>query len=335
MRPHLLCFTLFLAACPAAPIEGDEAGECDDSVDNDQDGATDCDDDQCAAATACQDSLDDTDPGDTPADTDGEPEPEPDDTDATDTDTVDPCDEDADGHQNASCGGEDCDDTDPNRHPSATELCDTALDEDCDGDPAGLGCEDGRGWTLEREEDLTAVPVDAVVQANDWGPRNVAGRDAVCISLGSGELRLDHGAAASAERAAIQVDLYLAPDANEAALRAARPANSSSYFLLRFRHHANETELVEYHNSLGTENDLKVGGGYAAQTWHTVRLEFDRTTGDVAAEINHTPWYEGSAFLASLTGNTLSLYGWGGDNGANKVCYSNLSVWTGGTIGWP
>jgi formylglycine-generating enzyme required for sulfatase activity len=37
-------------------IEGDEAGECDDGVDNDQDGVTDCADDGCVAATVCADA---------------------------------------------------------------------------------------------------------------------------------------------------------------------------------------------------------------------------------------------------------------------------------------
>jgi len=41
-------------------IEGDEAGECDDGVDNDQDGLTDCDDDGCDNATVCTGDDDDS-----------------------------------------------------------------------------------------------------------------------------------------------------------------------------------------------------------------------------------------------------------------------------------
>ena len=54
-----------------AEIEGDEAGECSDGVDNDQDGPVDCDDPGCFTATACvgddDDSAgDDDDSGDCP-----------------------------------------------------------------------------------------------------------------------------------------------------------------------------------------------------------------------------------------------------------------------------
>ena len=41
-----------LPACHAE-VEGDEAGECSDGVDNDQDGSLDCSDEGCAIATAC------------------------------------------------------------------------------------------------------------------------------------------------------------------------------------------------------------------------------------------------------------------------------------------
>jgi hypothetical protein len=71
----LLVICLVLPGCPAehddddapANIEGDEAGECDDGVDNDQDGFTDCDDEGCANATMCagdDDVADDDSAGD-------------------------------------------------------------------------------------------------------------------------------------------------------------------------------------------------------------------------------------------------------------------------------
>src|SRR5690606_36029419 len=41
-------------------------------------------------------------------------------------------DEDGDGSISALCDGDDCDDGDPARHPSATERCD-GVDDDCDG----------------------------------------------------------------------------------------------------------------------------------------------------------------------------------------------------------
>ena len=50
---------LFVTGCDAE-VEGDAAGECDDGVDNDQDGDADCADDGCAAAAACAGDDDDT-----------------------------------------------------------------------------------------------------------------------------------------------------------------------------------------------------------------------------------------------------------------------------------
>jgi hypothetical protein len=44
------------------------------------------------------------------------------------------CDMDEDGYTDTACGGDDCDDDDPDVNPGATEICDAAdLDEDCDG----------------------------------------------------------------------------------------------------------------------------------------------------------------------------------------------------------
>jgi len=42
-------------------------------------------------------------------------------------------DDDADGYDDEACGGDDCDDTDPDVSPGAMEVCDSGIDDDCDG----------------------------------------------------------------------------------------------------------------------------------------------------------------------------------------------------------
>ena len=54
---------------------------------------------------------------------------------------------DGDGHDSLDCGGDDCDDTDAQRHPSATEVCDDeGVDEDCDAETFGDRDADGDGY---------------------------------------------------------------------------------------------------------------------------------------------------------------------------------------------
>ncbi len=55
-------------------------------------------------------------------------------------------DADGDGHDSVDCGGDDCDDSDPNRYPGNEEVCDTAdHDEDCDPMTFGARDTDGDG----------------------------------------------------------------------------------------------------------------------------------------------------------------------------------------------
>ncbi|MFO0683188.1 MAG: MopE-related protein [Sandaracinus sp.] len=56
-------------------------------------------------------------------------------------------DADGDGVTSIDCGGDDCDDADPLRYPSASETCDASHDEDCDPTTVGTRDEDGDGAT--------------------------------------------------------------------------------------------------------------------------------------------------------------------------------------------
>lgn len=59
-----------------------------------------------------------------------------------------PCeDRDGDGAQAMRCGGDDCDDNNPNRFPGNIEICDAAgIDEDCDATTVGDLDSDGDGF---------------------------------------------------------------------------------------------------------------------------------------------------------------------------------------------
>ncbi|NCQ59152.1 MAG: hypothetical protein GW913_00610 [Myxococcales bacterium] len=56
-------------------------------------------------------------------------------------------DADGDGHASIDCSGDDCDDSDPNRYPDNSEVCDAAKhDEDCDPTTFGFRDMDGDGF---------------------------------------------------------------------------------------------------------------------------------------------------------------------------------------------
>ena len=77
-----------------------------------------------------------------------------------------PCyDNDGDNYNDEACGGDDCDDIEPDVNPGADEICDDGIDNDCDDlvdgdDPACTGgndCTDGIGITLPAELDFLAT----------------------------------------------------------------------------------------------------------------------------------------------------------------------------------
>ncbi len=56
------------------------------------------------------------------------------------------CDADGDGVDSVECGGGDCDDSDRNRFPGNTEVCNEGRDEDCDQSTGGNRDSDGDGY---------------------------------------------------------------------------------------------------------------------------------------------------------------------------------------------
>ena len=119
-----------------APPDGAIVCSADSDCDNDRycDGMERCDpDDPSATALGC---------------VDGEPPCPDSQCNENDEECETPCvDADGDGSSDMRCGGDDCDDNDPNRFPSNTEVCDVnGVDEDCDPTTVGFRDIDSDGF---------------------------------------------------------------------------------------------------------------------------------------------------------------------------------------------
>ena len=86
------------------------------------------------------------------------------------------CDDDGDGHDKASCGGDDCDDTDASVFPRAGDTYGDGVDGDCDG----MDCEAG-----ETGGAYFALCVDRTSGYSTWSESDAACRDAGYDALAS------------------------------------------------------------------------------------------------------------------------------------------------------
>jgi len=74
-------------------------------------------------------------------------------------------DADADGYNDAACGGTDCDDTNPNIKPGAAEICGDGIDQDCS--EVDLPCSSGPHAGLNYQEYPGNCLTCHVIEAND------------------------------------------------------------------------------------------------------------------------------------------------------------------------
>ncbi|MEW6441336.1 MAG: C1 family peptidase [bacterium] len=89
-----------------------------------------------------------------------------------------PCDDDADGFEDPTCGGTDCGDTDYRIHPGAAEICD-GKDSDCDGQvPAAEADADADGWPLcaDCDDRLATANPEAVEVCGDGIDEDCSGK---------------------------------------------------------------------------------------------------------------------------------------------------------------
>ena len=154
---------------------------CGDGVDQDCDGADqscgDCHDrdgdghqDASCGGDDCDDADADVHPGATEICGDGIDQ----DCDGADQSCGDCQDQDGDGHQDAACGGSDCDDNDPDVHPGAAEICGDGIDQDCDGqDQTCGGCTDADG------DGHTPVNCGGL-DCDDSDPNSYPGAEEIC-----------------------------------------------------------------------------------------------------------------------------------------------------------
>ena len=86
------------------------------------------------------------------------------------------CDADADGSIALACGGDDCDDSDPQVRPGATERCD-GLDNDCDGTFDGPSAADAVPLYLDADSDGWGVALTGALGCGDEPARSTRGGD--------------------------------------------------------------------------------------------------------------------------------------------------------------
>ncbi len=173
----VLCgFFVFMVACGGAGSGEEDAGGPDASSGD----AGDSGSSVCTSDSECDDGLfcngvESCAPDDPAADVDGcAPASDACLADQTCDEGADRCltdcdttgDADGDGHDSIDCGGDDCDDADPNRFPGNTEVCDLAKhDEDCDSTTFGA-----------RDMDMDGFPDDACCNVDAAGS-DVCGTD--------------------------------------------------------------------------------------------------------------------------------------------------------------